>query len=161
MDVESDRARPLRGGGLSAAAINTRLDAVGRARYDIQDIGPADLRATVTRALMGHLYGGGQQTMFPNPSSHKLKNGFDNLGFINRKLNPYAPTRPGHTGLFFVLNPLWTGHMTKRLFVQLGKSRWLYLGLYQFIPVQPLSVDEFQQLDPAVSTRYHDFRAHY
>ncbi|KAI0092875.1 hypothetical protein BDY19DRAFT_903609 [Irpex rosettiformis] len=148
MDVESDHEQHQHRSGLSTLAINSRLDVVGRGAYDIHNVQPVDLRTTVTRALMSHLYGGGQQTMFPNPSAHKLKRGFDNMAFINLHWNPYAPRRPGASGLFFVMNPPWTGEMTKRLFVQLGQSKWLYMGLYKFIPARPLDVAEFRQLEP-------------
>ena len=152
MDSASDHEQPHRGAGLSQATINSRLDVGGRNAHVIQGIERADIQATVTRALMGHLYGGGQQNMFPVPSPQKLKTGFDNMAYINLKWNPYAPRRPGTTGLFFVMNPLWTVEMTKRLFVQLGQSKWLYMGLYRFMPARPLSVEEFRQLKLEVSS---------
>jgi hypothetical protein len=147
-DVEDDHAPS--GTGLSLESIHSRLDVVGREEFDIRGIQPADLHFTVSRALMGLLYGGGQQVMFPKPSPATRRDGVDNLGFIQRNFNPYAPARPGAPGMFFFMNPLWAGEFTKRLFVHVGTSKWLYVGLYRFIPSQPLSVAEFMQLKPEV-----------
>lgn len=150
MDVEDDD-EPTRT-GLSLESINSRLDLVGREIFNIQGIQPADLHFTVSRILMGQLYGGGQQVMFPKPSPATRRDGIDNLGFIQRAFNPYAPQHPGAPGLFFFMNPLWHGEFNKRLFVRVSTSKWLYLGLYRFIPARPLSVAEFMRLEPEVTT---------
>lgn len=93
--------------------------------------------------------------MFPKISTSKVKDGVDNLAFLNLQFNPLAPRAAGAPGLFFVLNPAWRGEMRKRLFVRLAQLSWLYVGTYEFPPSKPLSVAEFRTLGSTVS-RYRD-----
>ncbi|KAI0689654.1 hypothetical protein BC835DRAFT_232831 [Cytidiella melzeri] len=156
-DNDTDHGQHQDNHGLSPASINSRLDIGGRDRHHIQGISSADLNFTVSRALMSHLYGGSPQSTFPKPSHSKLRDGVDDLAFINHNLNPYAPRRPGATGLLFVINPEWTGRMTKQLFICVKPTQWLYLGLYKFVPATPLTAVEFGQLHTKVRLEWVNY----
>ncbi|KAI0337356.1 hypothetical protein BDW22DRAFT_1364250 [Trametopsis cervina] len=145
-DVEMQPEPEIGRGDIPFASLRDRLATAQCVAYTVEGITAPQLTATVTRRLMSQLYGGNEQRMFPMIAPGRVKDGIQNLGFINLDCNPYAPRRPGDAGLFFVLNPLWAVAITKRLFIQLGTARWLYLGLYDFIPAQPLTVAEFHQL---------------
>ncbi|KAI0689090.1 hypothetical protein BC835DRAFT_1511374 [Cytidiella melzeri] len=150
MDIDSGHSQH-QDNRLYPAFVNSRLDIGGRERYDIQGISDVVPKSShVTRQLMSKLYGGSPQGMFPTIHCSKLKDGVDNLGFINRDLNPYAPVLRGETGLFFFLNPQWIGQVPKRLFIRQTSSQWLYFGLYKFITAMPLTAAEFRLLEPKI-----------
>ena len=127
-----------------------RLRLANCAEYHVPGLTAREASFTFDRAFISKLYGGNTQSMFPKISRTKVRDGIDNLAFLNPQYNPFAPRNVGHSGLFFVLNPEWRGEMTKRLFVRLDQSSWRHVGTYKFIPSRPLSVTEFRTLSSAV-----------
>ncbi|KAG5650077.1 hypothetical protein H0H81_000854 [Sphagnurus paluster] len=62
--------------------------------------------------------------------------------FLNITYNPYAPQRPGYPGLFY------RTHATElpkihRVFIRVKDRVWLYIGQYELVRSEPLTVQEW------------------
>ncbi|TFK85872.1 hypothetical protein K466DRAFT_493914, partial [Polyporus arcularius HHB13444] len=110
------------------------------------------------RYYISNLYGGSTQTTFPKISDYRVAwHGLADWAFLTLEFNPHAPTRPGHSGLFFSPRKAWDGwHGTQRplrTFVRLAESKWVYMGQYKFEPGISLTSDEWKkQRDKVRST---------
>ncbi|RDX48530.1 hypothetical protein OH76DRAFT_660464 [Lentinus brumalis] len=83
-----------------------------------------------SRYYISNLYGGSTQTTFPKISDYRVAwHGLADWAFLTLEFNPHAPTRPGHSGLFFSPRKAWDGwHGTQRplrTFVRLAESKWV------------------------------------
>lgn len=68
--------------------------------------------------------------------------------------NPYLPVIPGAPGLFFFTRTRdWPEELP--LFVDVAPTKWLYLGNYKGIPVEPLTPEEWMRQAPEVSLLLH------
>ena len=103
-----------------------------------------------SRFYISNMYGGSMQSTFPKISEDRVSfHGVGDFAFLTLEFNPHAPTRPGHSGLFFSPRRAWYGwHGTLRpmqTFVRLSESKWVYMGQYKFVPGISLSSDEWKK----------------
>ena len=105
------------------------------------------------RKYISHLYGGNTQKTFPKPRDEMLElHGLDDWMFLSLDFNPHAPTKPGHSGLFFSEEgrATKTWDTVERTFVLVGSGKWLYMGQYKMEPGITLSTDLWKKQKPAV-----------
>ncbi|KAF4600308.1 hypothetical protein EYR38_004933 [Pleurotus pulmonarius] len=146
--------KPKKEAAISLKTLAGRYEALGvREPYNIPlDIEIRDI--AVSRQLISSIYGGNVQQTFPTPSAKFLAiHGINDFMCLNYILQPNAPTLPGSPGFYF--NPgsehaidahrhLFAEGDVKRLIMQLGPSRWLYLGQYVPVPSESLTPEEWK-----------------
>ncbi|KAG6910185.1 hypothetical protein DXG01_012634 [Tephrocybe rancida] len=101
---------------------------------------------TVPRRFTSDVYGGSLELVFPKIGKDKRAlHPWRGFMFINHDLNPYAPQRAGHPGLFYR-----TGQdvvlKEYRFFIRVqcaNRNVWLYLGQYELVPSTPLTPEEW------------------
>ncbi|KAL0580466.1 hypothetical protein V5O48_001536 [Marasmius crinis-equi] len=128
--------------------------------YDLS-LGGEDLdtQLSVSRDFISKTFGGGIRRTFPEFSAENKEKvaelGFGEHGWACLKnYNPYAPSIPGHPGLYFNCCELhddltqdFTWHRDRcRVFSCLDNAKWLRVGLYDFEYVATLTVDEWKGL---------------
>ena len=90
-----------------------------------------------TRRYISNMYGGGTEDTFPHPRKDLLDlHGFKHWAFLSLEYNPHAPTKPGHSGLFFKSERALEGWREEvmRIFVRFGPAKWVYMGQYKMQP---------------------------
>lgn len=112
---------------------------------------------TLNRKYISHLYGGNIQETFPTPRDEMVElHGLDDWMFLSLDFNPHAPTRPGHSGLFFSEE----GRATKpwptieRTFILVQSGKWMYMGQYKMEPGITLSTELWRQQKRSVRRRF-------
>ena len=104
------------------------------------------------RGYISHLYGGNTQETGPTPAADKLEwHGLADWIFLTLDLNPHAPTRPGHSGLFFKSYKAdrdWDE--IRRTFIRVAPGRWVYMGQYKYEAGVSLTTDTWEQQRPGV-----------
>ncbi|THH02224.1 hypothetical protein EW026_g616 [Hermanssonia centrifuga] len=119
------------------------------------------------REYISHLYGGNTQAMLPDIAPDKIAlHGVNDFMMITLDFNPHAPVNPGDPGLFYrvIKARKWSRctardllaaeqneeeeekgkeHTPERLFVRICNNLWMYMGMYQLIPIDSLSTEEY------------------
>jgi len=131
-----------------------RLKEIGLTRYPI-DQDEATLGFAYNRYYVPSIYGGSPQDTFPTPAEKRVaEHGISNFAFLSFDWNPHAPSTPGAPGLFFHGAKVDGGRFKEalRVFVNLKgpPTLWLYVGTYEFVPSQSLSIEEFAMQMPKV-----------
>lgn len=103
------------------------------------------------RKYICSLYGGCRRGTFIKPHADWLEwHGLDDWMYLTTEFAPHAPTKPGHSGLFFSCNRArntWPPNIEKprRLFVRLAHSQWVYMGQYKMAPGLSLTTDVWKK----------------
>ncbi|TBU48768.1 hypothetical protein BD309DRAFT_997395 [Dichomitus squalens] len=103
------------------------------------------------REYISHLYGGNPLATTPEHGKDMLAwHGLNDWLFLTLDFNPHAPTKPGHSGLFFTSYgaPSWPG--IQRTFVRVVSGRWVYMGQYTMEPGVSLSAEAWKQQKTSV-----------
>ncbi|KAH9949174.1 hypothetical protein B0H21DRAFT_820363 [Amylocystis lapponica] len=98
------------------------------------------------------LYGGSAVSTFPDISEERVAlHGLADFAFLSLDYNPHAPTKPGHSGLFFSSSPASGQWSTiERVFVRVHSGIWIYCGQYKMRPSWSLATGEFKEQDEKV-----------
>ena len=137
---------------MGGALLDKRLLAVGpdfeveNDRITHQHVGPN------SRATMSRIFGGNPQRMISYPSTEKKRaHGFTSaLLFPSRSFNPLLPSKIGERGLLFRLDQKleeWVdnegGVGPYHLMMHHATDDYCYFGVYEFVPVDPVTKDEW------------------
>ena len=78
--------------------------------------------------------------------------GLEHWAFLSLDYNPHAPTKPGHSGLFFSSDRAREGWRDEimRTFVRVRPGRWVYMGQYQLAPAKSLTTTAWMDQKPEV-----------
>ncbi|KAM5530160.1 hypothetical protein V8D89_016162 [Ganoderma adspersum] len=101
------------------------------------------------REYISHLYGGNTQETFPKPRDEMLKlHALNDWSFLSLDYNPHAPTKPGHSGLFFSSHratPEWCANRIYRTIVRVMSGKWVYMGQYKMEAGLSLTAENWKQ----------------
>lgn len=122
-----------------------------------------DLRvrdAFFSRYLISDILGGSPQDTFPTPRPEKFaEHGIKAYMCLVYAFNPLAPQLPGRSGLFFGLTRRGISAADREedpivypYFIRVDANKWHYLGHYEFKGGRPLTVEEWRQQSPLVSS---------
>ncbi|KAG6907589.1 hypothetical protein DXG01_008309 [Tephrocybe rancida] len=143
---EFDIKRPKDAVEEGLGSVFRRVDALSIKPFAIADHLLSDhdlLYFTVCRTFTSSIYGGNPQQTFPKISkANYARHPYRDFMFINLTLNPYAPQRPGHAGLFYRTRASALPQEL-RVFIRIDDNVWLYLGQYELIPAAPLTKQEW------------------
>ena len=107
---------------------------------------------SVSREFMSKHYGGSTQRTFPNiGAKHISKHGIKRFMYVSLLFNPHSPQFPGLPGLFFDpdLEGRWPGRW--KTFTRFQANEWQFMGDYVIEPTDPLSKEDWAELDPKVT----------
>lgn len=118
------------------------------------------LKLAVPREFISSIYGGNPQETFPLIGKRFVdQHGLNDFMYPNLDYNPAAPRVPGSPGLFFKTTPeredkKMTNHdlSVYRVITRLGTGKWLYMGQYSLTETRPLTVSEWAEQKPVVSS---------
>ncbi|KAI1792605.1 hypothetical protein LXA43DRAFT_1131719 [Ganoderma leucocontextum] len=100
------------------------------------------------REYISHLYGGNTQETFPTPRKEMREwHGLKDWAFLSLDYNPHAPTKPGHSGLFFSSHRAeeeWCQDI-HRTFVRVASGKWVYMGQYKMEVGVSLTAESWKQ----------------
>lgn len=137
---------------LPSDAVMRRLQEAGAdASLALPDLDAHFVKA-FTRKQISAAYGGGEVPAFcPVSRASQLENGHDYSTFLfpDVQWNPHAPQKPGQPGLYYSFSKRTWPDRTL-LFVKLKPSCWVCLGEYAAVPVQNLSLEEFNAMPAKV-----------
>jgi hypothetical protein len=130
----------------------SRLKPVGLEPFPI-NLPLAELNQMVSRHFMASTYGGSMQATFPSISAAKLaQHGMNDFMYLHLKYHPYAPQRPGGSGLWF--DPEWYGAPwdgVYRVFTRdWDRAMWQYMGQYEVKSTASLTLAEWLGLKKGV-----------
>ncbi|KAH9949163.1 hypothetical protein B0H21DRAFT_156507 [Amylocystis lapponica] len=97
------------------------------------------------------LYGGNSQQTLPQVSAERVAlHGVNDFAFLRRDYNPHAPTKPGHSGLWFSSAAAGKWPKIQRVFVRMRSGLWIHCGFYKLKPSWSLTTDEFKKQEKKV-----------
>ncbi|KAF9459160.1 hypothetical protein BDZ94DRAFT_1172173 [Collybia nuda] len=137
---------------LSDEGVVYRLRALGPGGLDLYPIDLEDSvkMATVTRIWMSDTYGGSHRWGCPKINKKKFTHGIDNFRYINYESCPDAPRTPGAPGLMM---GCWGSedktYINQRVFMRVNPGKWLAMGIYDCVPSNPLSREEWDSQSSA------------
>lgn len=140
---------------LGDAGVAYRLHALGPNALDPYLINLEDKikLASVTRAWMSDTYGGNRQAGCPEIDTKKFKHGIDNFWYMTYEFNANAPRKPGAPGLMF---GCWGDeqrvYRNQRVIMRTKQPWWTPMGIYESVPSNPLSQEEWSAQSPSVSS---------
>lgn len=119
-----------------------RLQQIGSDIYPVED--SVNKYFIFARKFFSERFGGNGQETFPSVAKHRVeKHGLNDWAFPNFDWNPHLPQTPGAPGLMYNGGLLGDDPFTRRVFVKLSPGKWLYVGMYRFSVVTPLSPAEW------------------
>ncbi|EJD54466.1 hypothetical protein AURDEDRAFT_79396 [Auricularia subglabra TFB-10046 SS5] len=128
---------------------------------------PAEAMSTpFSRSFLSAQLGGGTQGVVMRVSATNDKVRLKEFNITryycpNAQGNPWLPKLPGMHGFMFVgmgaLDSTIGTDECCEMFIGMGTNDWRYFGNYRCTRMEPLTVDEFQNLTPAMQTTYCKF----